>query len=407
MFEELALAWRALWERRGRTIGTMVGIAIAFAALALAVSVGNAFRVSTQSFFTRSFGTNEVYIIGQSFTDADVATISAYIAPYATAVVPVASAPITVELPGGSTAAATLYGAPAQNITSLVPPTMLYSGTDAVAGGLALAGYFIAFDPTTGQQRLYVGTPIVVTYRGRTYTLVTAGIISAGTPGPLDTMTSVVVDINEFRSITGITTYRTIVVVLRNPNYATEIQNLLKAVFPSAEVFAPSSIAETVNQFFTGLELFLGLVSGVSTVITALWLYDTMTISAIQRTREFGILRAIGFRRSQITAMMIYEAAIIALIGIAAGTALLAPLSLIKINFFALAGAQQSSTANAVAGGFRGFGGPTGFGSVSLTPQPAVALMAAAVVFAANILGALVPAIRAGRINLVEALRYE
>ena len=417
MFEELLLAWRALWERKGRTIGTIVGVTIAFVALSLAVSVGNSFKTSTQSFFASSFGVNNIYIVGQSFTDADVAAIASYIAPYATAVVPVASAPATAQIPGGDNMAVTLYGVPAQNISALVPSTALYAGTNAIAGSIALMGYYVAFDQTTGAQRLYVGTPIVLSYRGKTYTLVTGGIIAAGTPNPaLNTMTAVVVDINEFRSITGINTYRTIVVTLKDQNYATQVQNILKSIYPSAEVFSPQSISQTITAFFTGLELFLGLVSGVSTVITALWLYDTMTISVIQRTKEFGILRAIGFKRRQITAMMLYEALIIAAIGIAAGAAVMAPLSLVKINFFSLAGqssvAQTTTTAAARGaargrGGFGPFGGAATFGVVSLAPDPHIAALAALVVLAVNLVGALVPAVRAGRLNLVDALRYE
>ncbi|MEM3326387.1 MAG: ABC transporter permease, partial [Thermoproteus sp.] len=120
MFEEFQLAWRALWERKGRTIGTIVGVMIAFVALSLAVSVGNAFKASTQSFFTSSFGTNNIYIVGQQFTDADVSVIASYISPYATAVVPVASAPATAQVPGGNSIAVTLYGVPAQNISALL-----------------------------------------------------------------------------------------------------------------------------------------------------------------------------------------------------------------------------------------------------------------------------------------------
>ncbi|MGC8583280.1 MAG: ABC transporter permease [Thermoproteus sp.] len=407
MLAELSLAWKALWERKGRTIGTIVGVMIAFAALSLAVSVGNSFKASTQEFFASSFGVNNVYIVGQSFTDADVATITSYISPYAVAVVPVASAPATVQVPGGGSMAATLYGVPAQNVSALIPNTALYAGTDAVAGPIALAGYYVAFDEVTGQQRLYVGTPIVLSYRGKTHTLVTGGIIAAGAPSPaLNTMTAVVVDINEFRSITGIDTYRTIVVTLRSQDDLAQIQSLLKSIFPNAEVFSPQSISQTITAFFTGLELFLGLVSGVSTVITALWLYDTMTISVLQRTKEFGILRAVGFKRRQITAMMLYEALIIAAVGIAAGAALMAPLGLVKINFFALAG-QNVQIPSVRGRGFGPFRGPGAFGSVSLSPDPRIAALAALLVLAVNLIGALIPAVRAGRLDIVEALRYE
>ncbi|MEL9989855.1 MAG: ABC transporter permease [Thermoproteus sp.] len=380
MFETLGLAWSALWERRGRTVGAIIGVAIAFTALTFALSVGDYFRSSALSFFSQ-LGINNLFIVG-SFTDADLATIRTYVTPYATAVVPISAAQASVRLPNGQVLAATLYGVPRSYVDVLLPSAAIYDGSNRLGGGLAVVGYYIAFDQNTGAELLGVGYPFALNYGRRSYSLVVSGIMAPEHPGVVNSLTSVIIDEDQFRSITGLASYQIIVVTLKDTAYISQVQSLLKAVFPNAEVISLTSLVQTVNQFFTGLELFLGLVSGVSTVITALWLYDTMTISVIQRTREFGILRAIGFRRRQITAMMLYEALIIAAIGIAAGAAIMAPLSLVKINFF------------------------PGM-SVSVGAAPHIALVTATLVTFVNVLGALAPAVRAGRLNLVDALRYE
>lgn len=390
MLVEARLAWGSLRERKGRTIGAIVGVFIAFVALTEALALGNAFRSSALNLF-EGLGVNNVFVLG-SFTDADVALVKTYVAPYATAVVPISSARASVRLPNGVVEGVTLYGIPSDGIGVIVPESAVYDGSNNVGGGLALVGYFVAFDENTGAQLLNVGDPLPLNYRGRSYTLAISGILSAQNPGPIDTTTSVVLDESQFRAITGDSTYQLIVVSLKSTQYFDKVQNLLKAVYPNAEVLNLQSLVQTVTQFFTGLELFLGIVSGVSTVITALWLYDTMTISVLQRTKEFGILRAVGFKKRQITAMMLYEALIIAAIGIAAGVVALILLSFIPISFFPQTAAPRGAFFRA---------------SPSLSVPWNIGLATAALVVAVNMLGALAPAIRAGRLNIVDALRYE
>ncbi|MFB6491423.1 MAG: ABC transporter permease, partial [Thermoproteus sp. AZ2] len=280
MFELLRLAWGALWERRGRTIGAVVGITIAFTALTFALGLGNAFKQSTLSFF-EGLGINNVFLLGQEFTDADVALVRAYAAPYASAVVPISAAPAAVRLPDGRVEEVTLYGVPPSDISYVVPSSAVLEGQGLIGGGLAVVGYYVAFNQNTGQQELYPGYPLVLELNKRSYTLVVSGVMSPEHPGVISTTSGVLVSIDQFRAVTGLNTYQIVIISLRDTRYIDTVQSLLKPLFPNAEVLTLTSLVETVNQFFTGLELFLGLVSGVSTVITALWLYDTMTISAI------------------------------------------------------------------------------------------------------------------------------
>ena len=380
MFETLGLVWSALWERRGRTIGAIIGVVIAFTALTFALSVGNYFRESALSFFGQ-LGINNLFVVG-TFTQADVALMRVYAAPYSTAVVPISMAFASVRLPNGKIASVNLYGVPKDYVSALVPQTSIYEGSNSVGGSLAVVGYGVAFDQNTGAQLLDVGFPIPLAYGGRSFTLVVSGIILPGQASAVNTLNAVIIDDGLFRSITGTTDYSLVIITLRDTAYIDKVQSLIKAAFPNTQVVNLASLVQTINQFFTGLELFLGLVSGVSTVITALWLYDTMTISVIQRTKEFGILRAIGFKRRQITAMVVLEAIVVSALGVAVGAVLLVPLSFMKIGFF------------------------PGM-AISISPPLDIALGTAALVVAINALGALAPALRAGGMNLVDALRYE
>jgi putative ABC transport system permease protein len=77
----------------------------------------------------------------------------------------------------------------------------------------------------------------------------------------------------------------------------------------------------------------------IGIIVSALGIYLSLTILVTERRREISILRAIGASRGQIEAMVLWEAAIIgllgSLLGIAAGLVLAAILSyVINVSFF-------------------------------------------------------------------------
>jgi len=196
-------------------------------------------------------------------------------------------------------------------------------------------------------------------------------------------------------------------VLARDPSFVDSVVNEIRANYPNVDVISPQAILQTVNTFLTSFQLSLGMLAGVSTVITALWLYDTMSINVVQRTKEIGIMRAVGFRRRHITLMFLGEALIIAAIGVAIGAVLLIPVSQAGLS------ALFSGGATSAGGGPRGVpGGPPGFGGgmfqiSSLILDPVILAGTAALVVAVNLLGALVPALRGSRFDLVQALKYE
>ncbi len=397
--EILRLSWKALWERKGRTIGAIVGVVIAFTALSYALLLGQTFKDYTNRFFTSNFQTNVIYVTGTQFTDADVgafSTISGVVSA-----VPIATARGVVRIPGSADRLpVTVYGVDSALLPRLFPATALYDGQLVVGGGMVLVGYYVAFDRSTGQQRIAVGTPLSLTVGRRSATVVTSGILATGALGFVDTARGFVMDLASFRQLTGITTYNTVMLTLEDASKIDAVTNEIRANFPNVDVISPQAIQQTINSFLTSFQLFLGLIAGVSTVITALWLYDTMSISVVQRTKEIGVLRALGFKKRHVMAMFLGEALMIAIIGVVIGAALLIPLAQMGLPFTGNAQAQQT----------RGpFGGPgSGLLSVdSLVLDPVLMAGTAALVVGINLLGAFLPAYRGGRLNIVEALRYE
>jgi putative ABC transport system permease protein len=158
------------------------------------------------------------------------------------------------------------------------------------------------------------------------------------------------------------------------------IDRVLDAQFPAAE-------AQTNDQFIKGqqdqidqlLTLIYALLA-MAIIVSLFGIVNTLVLSISERTRELGLLRAIGMSRRQVKRVIRYEAVITAEIGAVIGLVLGIVLSVLvtrAIDGFELA-----------------------IPVVSLI----VLLIAAAL---AGVLAAILPARRASRLNVLESLAYE
>jgi len=141
------------------------------------------------------------------------------------------------------------------------------------------------------------------------------------------------------------------------------------------------SLSRTVNDMAMSFYVILLLVLTLPSLVAIL---NTLAIGVIERTREIGMLRAIGSTRGQVRLMVLAEALLLAAIGTAFG--LLAGLYLGYVLVLGLS-----------AGGF-----PVTY-TFALTGI--VAAIAAGLVF--GVLAALIPARQAAQLEIILALRYE
>ncbi len=151
------------------------------------------------------------------------------------------------------------------------------------------------------------------------------------------------------------------------------------------------AVLDVANQVLTLLQVLLGSVGGLALLVAALGVANTMMMAIYERTREIGVLKALGAARGEIRAMFTVEAALIGLIG----------------GFFGLIfGALLGRLADWIAHRYLISEGITGVGALSIIP-PWLAL--GSLLFAAliGILAGLYPAARAARLDPVAALRHE
>jgi putative ABC transport system permease protein len=231
----------------------------------------------------------------------------------------------------------------------------------------------------------------------QTYTAHIAGVLPRiggfGIGGPSDT--GVYIPLSKAESFFGTNEASAIVVKLKNSDNATvsAVTKLITDHFANqVSVTSATAILSIVNTIFSTLTLFLGGIAAISLLVAGIGIMNIMIVSLIERTREIGILKALGMKSRAVLAIFLCESVIIGLIGAVVGIVL------------------GWALAIAVAAIFSG-GGPFsgGGGGLTITPllTPETLLLALAFGIGVSVVFALYPAWRASKLKPVDALRYE
>jgi putative ABC transport system permease protein len=179
-------------------------------------------------------------------------------------------------------------------------------------------------------------------------------------------------------------TFDEINVVAENGVSADALKRRIAAVTgPGVEVETPSGKGDQANESLAGLNIVLYFFSGIALFVGAFLILNSFNMTVLQRMREIGTMRALGASRRRLAVGVVFEALILATVGVALGLAL--GLGLAEL----LASAMRSFFALPLS---------------SLKVTTSAALIAIAVGLLATVTGALYPALRAGRIAPIQAL---
>jgi len=191
-----------------------------------------------------------------------------------------------------------------------------------------------------------------------------------------------------------------IYVVVDSTDNVANVQNTLTNYYGNnVRIISPGQILSSIQSITGQLTVFLGSIGAVSLFVATVGIVNTMYVSVMERTREIGILKAIGYRPKQIMGMFLSEAALTGVVGGVCGLLLGYVLS------FLMGGMLRGAT---LAGGF-GRGPGAGSSAGGIVPVFSTELIVFSLVFPvilATIAG-LYPAWRASRMNAVVALKYE
>ncbi len=91
---------------------------------------------------------------------------------------------------------------------------------------------------------------------------------------------------------------------------------------PDAQVLDQKGYEKVASGFIDQLLTFVTVMLALAVLIALLGIVNTLALSVFERTRELGLLRAVGMTRGQVRAMVRWESAVISLIGALSGAAL-------------------------------------------------------------------------------------
>ena len=183
--------------------------------------------------------------------------------------------------------------------------------------------------------------------------------------------------------------YSSVVVRVTDPVKLTDVRkNLTEMGFGS---FSIVDQMDQIRTLFLIIDSVLGLLGGISLLVASFGIANTMIMSILERTREIGIMKAIGAEDREIKLIFFCEAAVIGVSGGVLGTLLAWGID---------------AVANRAA--YRFILKPQGASFVDFFSLP-LYLSIGAILFAliVSILAALYPAIRAARVDPVRALRHD
>ncbi|MFC1932807.1 ABC transporter permease [Chloroflexota bacterium] len=149
--------------------------------------------------------------------------------------------------------------------------------------------------------------------------------------------------------------------------------------------FAVMSLEQMLGIFETitlALTLFLGLIGGISLLVGSIGIMNIMLVSVTERTREIGLRKAIGAKRRDILLQFLLEAAMLSLVGGAIGLtfAWVTAWGISQIDF----------------GGFQ----------INAVVSPLIVIVAVLVSVFIGLASGIYPAMRAARLNPIDALHY-
>ncbi|MDA3836643.1 MAG: ABC transporter permease [Nanoarchaeota archaeon] len=147
------------------------------------------------------------------------------------------------------------------------------------------------------------------------------------------------------------------------------------------------SMQETMSDTMNTMALFLGAIAAISLLVGAIGIANTMFTSVLEKTREIGIMKAIGAKNKDVLSIFLLNSGMIGLVG-------------------GIGGAILGIAASSLIGNMMGGGtGPGMLSSTLISPNLILIMLGFSIVI--GMIAGAIPAYNASRMKPVDALRYE
>ncbi len=320
------LAWRGLRARPLRTILTTIGVALGVAVLFAGLATNSGIEASVDRAVATLTGRADLRITAFGEAGLSEATLEAAAGvPGVTLVAP------TVERRTYLGAGAFEPGAPLPAPVSLV-------GIDAAREAqlhdlrLQAGAALVAPDEPSAllsatlarEDGLAVGDPLVVEGVEGPTRLRVVGILQGDGPWAGTTGRAVVVPLAVARTVLGDLGYARIDLGLAPDTDLRLVETALDAALTSEPYVrsSPGEVAATMRASTGDFAATTALVAAVALFAGAFLIFNTLSMTVVERVRELGLLRAAGATRGQLTAFILVQATVIGLLGALLGIGL-------------------------------------------------------------------------------------
>lgn len=396
----LSLSLSTLRERRIRAILTILGIMIGPAAL---VSIVGATRgyTSVISEQLTSLGQNTLVLFpakGYEISQTDIDKLRrtpgvAYITPFYQSVG-------EVTKPDGEKVRVQTYAIDLTVLMKAIGGLELDEGMLPASRAYTscLLGSELSVSSRSDTKIYHVGSAITIRIpllENESVKLRIASLRIVGILKPYGTMMivnpdrSIFLPLDSGPSVLGQKKYTGIFLVAASPDKVDYITSRIRDLYGDyLEVISIKQIARTVNNIIKILDVLLFSTSSISFAVAVTGIMATMFTSVMERTREIGVMKAVGFTNLQILILILSESLIMGLIG-----------GLLGVAAGILGSYILTRRALMIVEGVSFMANPIITSDLLLT----AIFMSVAV----GIAGGFLPAFRASKLSPVEALRYE
>jgi putative ABC transport system permease protein len=420
----LSMSIENLKQRKLRTTLTTMGVVIGITAIIGLASLGEGFRIEIKDRMQQGFELDNLTVIPgslfaglsrQRFTDEDVQNISRISGVrIATQVMQIGNVTL---YNGNKTVQA--FVATAVNFTEFVrifQDRFVFEGASSgeYKNDTIIIGYRVnhpnenettPFAVANDKINLTIAVPQQSPpYFGlENHTFTVGGTLQErGTPGITNFDYWIFIPLETARGIYHTEESDLIFVKVSDPEQSEAIAKNIEDLFPPFRItiLVPLTFIKQVDSILNIVQLFLTAVASISLIVAGIGIMNIMTVSVMERTREIGVLKAIGAKNRTILAMFLGEAVLIGLIGGAVG--ILTGYGLSYGLAYILTGLIQPEPQNTLLQN-------PNTRPLTITPVFSLEWTIVAFIFAVIIciIFGMYPARKASKLNPVEALRYE